>query len=57
MGLLALLVVIVIVLGLFAPAKLTGASGSFGQAVRAFKKGLKGETDKESAKPGRQRRT
>jgi len=57
MGLLALLVIVVIVLALFAPAKLTGASGSFGHAVRAFKKGLNGETDKESGKRGRQRRT
>jgi len=56
MGLLALLVLVVIVLALFAPAKLTGAGGSFGHIVRAFKEGLNGGNDKQSGKPGRQRR-
>jgi len=57
MGLLALLVIVLIVLGLFAPAKLAGAGGSFGNVVRAFKEGLNGEPDKGSEKSGRHRRS
>jgi len=57
MGLLALLVIVLIVLGLFAPAKLAGAGGSFGHAVRAFKEGLNGKPDRESEKSGRHRRS
>jgi TatA/E family protein of Tat protein translocase len=51
MGLLALLVIVLIALALFAPGKLTGAGGMFGHAVRAFKEGLNGETSKGPRKP------
>jgi len=50
MGLLSLIVIVLIAVALLAPAKLAGAGGSFGQAVRAFKEGLNGEAKKDPGK-------
>jgi Sec-independent protein translocase protein TatA len=51
MGFLALLVIVLIAVALLAPGKLTGASGSLGGAVRAFKEGLNGKPHNHARKP------
>jgi Sec-independent protein translocase protein TatA len=51
MGFLALLVIVLIAVALLAPGKLTGASGSLGKAVRAFKEGLKPKPPNDPRQP------
>jgi len=51
MGLLELLIIVFVGLLLFAPRKLPALGASFGQAVRGFKHGLHGETDRQHTTP------
>ena len=45
-----ILIVVVIVLVIFGPKRIPGLGKSLGEAIRGFRKGIKGEDDKAESK-------